>query len=72
MLHRHYLNINHITKTEVNNKKKLENWVKSVSKAATKLAKTKGIKASTRLEFDDDGIGYIICKEEVNGVPQDW
>jgi DNA gyrase subunit B len=60
----------HITKTEVNNKKKLENWVKSVSKAATKLAKTKGIKASTRLEFDDDGIGYIICKEEVNGVPQ--
>ena len=57
-----------ITKTEANNKKKLESWVKGLSKTATKIAKQKGFTASATLDYDDDGIGYINTQEEIGGV----
>ena len=57
-----------ITKTEANNKKKLESWVKGLSKTAAKIAKDKGYKASISLEYDEDGFGHLNASEEVGGV----
>mgnify|MGYP003341826519 CR=1 FL=1 len=45
-----------ITKTEANNKKKLETWIKGLSRTAAKIAKDKGYKASVSINYDDDGI----------------
>ncbi|RZO96028.1 MAG: hypothetical protein EVA54_01560, partial [Gammaproteobacteria bacterium] len=57
-----------ITKTEAGNKKKLELWVKGLSKTAAKIAKQKGYKASISIEYDDDGIGHLNTSEEVGGI----
>ncbi len=57
-----------ITKTEANNKKKLEVWIKGLSRTASKIAKEKGYKASVSIDYDDDGIGYINTEEEIGGV----
>ena len=57
-----------ITKTEANNKKKLEAWIKGLSRTASKIAKEKGYKASVSIDYDDDGIGYINTEEEIGGV----
>ena len=57
-----------ITKTEANNKKKLETWVKSLSTTASKIAKQSGYKASVSIDYDDDGIGYINTQEVIGGV----
>jgi DNA gyrase subunit B len=57
-----------ITKTEANNKKKLESWVKGLSKTAAKIAKDKGYKASISIEYDEDGMGHLNTSEEVGGI----
>ena len=57
-----------ITKTEANNKKKLEAWVRGLSKTAAKIAKDKGYKASISLVYDEDGMGHLNASEEVGGV----
>ena len=57
-----------ITKTEVSNKKKLELWVKGLSKTAAKIAKDKGYKASISIEYDEDGMGHFNTSEEVGGI----
>jgi len=57
-----------ITKTEVSNKKKLELWVKGLSKTAAKIAKDKGHKASISIEYDEDGMGHFNTSEEVGGI----
>ena len=57
-----------ITKTEANNKKKLETWVKGLSRTAAKIAKDKGYKASVSINYDDDGIAYLNTEEEIGGV----
>ena len=57
-----------ITKTEAGNKKKLELWVKGLSKTAAKIAKQKGYKASISIEYDDDGMGHLNTSEEVGGI----
>ena len=57
-----------ITKTEANNKKKLETWIKGLSKTAAKIAKDKGYKASVSINYDDDGIAYLNTEEEIGGV----
>ena len=57
-----------ITKTEAGNKKKLELWVKGLSKTAAKIAKEKGYKASISIEYDDDGMGHLNTSEEVGGI----
>ena len=59
-----------ITKTEATNKKKLEAWAKGLSRTATKIAKQKGYKASIKMIYDDDGIGYLSTEEEIGGVTQ--
>ena len=59
-----------ITKTEANNKKKLDAWVKGLSRTATKIAKQKGYKASIKLVYDDDGIGHLNTEEEIGGITQ--
>ncbi len=56
-----------ITKTDVNNKKKLDLWVKSLSRAAKKSAKEKGNDLSIKLTNDEDGIPYISIHEGLNG-----
>ena len=57
-----------ITKTEANNKKKLETWIKGLSRTAAKIAKDKGYKASVSINYDDDGIAYLNTEEEIGGV----
>tara|TARA_Y100001970_G_scaffold36515_1_gene45112 strand:- start:2311 stop:4728 length:2418 start_codon:yes stop_codon:yes gene_type:complete len=57
-----------ITKTEATNKKKLEAWVKGLSRTAAKIAKEKGYKASVSINYDDDGIAYLNTEEEIGGV----
>ena len=57
-----------ITKTEANNKKKLETWVKGLSKTAAKIAKDKGYKATVSINYDDDSIAYLNAEEEIGGV----
>ena len=57
-----------ITKTEANNKKKLEAWVRGLSKTAAKIAKDKGYNASISLVYDEDGMGHLNASEEVGGV----
>ena len=56
-----------ITKTEANNKKKLETWIKGLSRTAAKIAKDKGYKASVSINYDD-GIAYLNTEEEIGGV----
>ncbi len=57
-----------ITKTEANNKKKLETWIKGLSRTAAKIAKDKGYKASVSINYDEDGIAYLNTEEEIGGV----
>ena len=57
-----------ITKTEANNKKKLETWIKGLSRTAAKIAKDKGYKATVSINYDDDGIAYLNTEEEIGGV----
>ena len=57
-----------ISKTDSNNKKKLDTWIKALSRTATKIAKTKGYKASISIVYDEDGIGYLQTTEEISGV----
>ncbi len=57
-----------ITKTESNNKKKLETWIKGLSRTAAKIAKDKGYKATVSINYDDDGIAYLNTEEEIGGV----
>ena len=57
-----------ISKTDSNNKKKLDTWVKALSRTATKIAKSKGYKASISINYDEDGIGYLQTTEEISGV----
>ena len=57
-----------ITKTETNNKKKLETWIKGLSRTAAKIAKDKGYKAKVSINYDDDGIAYLNTEEEIGGV----
>ena len=57
-----------ITKTEANNKKKLETWVKGLSKTAAKIANDKGYKATVSINYDDDSIAYLNAEEEIGGV----
>ncbi len=57
-----------ITKTEANNKKKLETWIKGLSRTAAKIAKDKGYSAIVSINYDDDGIAYLNTEEEIGGV----
>lgn len=56
-----------ITKTETNNKKKLELWVRGLQRTATKISKKEGTTASIKLRSDEDGISYLEINEEHNG-----
>ena len=56
-----------ISKTDANNNKKLELWVKGFSRAAKKLAKEKDNDINIKLVYDEDGIPYISIKEGLNG-----
>ena len=56
-----------ITKTDANNKKKLELWVKGFSRAAKKAAKEKGNDLNIKLVSDEDDIPYISISEGLNG-----
>ena len=56
-----------ISKTDANNNKKLELWVKGFSRAAKKLAKENDNDINIKLVYDEDGIPYISIKEGLNG-----
>jgi len=56
-----------ITKTDANNKKKLDLWVKSFSRAAKKTAKENDNEMDIKLVNDEDGIPYISIHEGLNG-----
>ena len=56
-----------ITKTDANNKKKLDLWVKGLSRAAKKLAKESGNDLNIKLVNDEDSIPYISIHEGLNG-----
>ena len=56
-----------ITKTETNNKKKLELWTKSLHRRANKIAKEEGTKTNIKLSSDEDGISYLEITEGLNG-----
>jgi DNA gyrase subunit B len=56
-----------ITKTETNNKKKLELWVRGLQRTATKISKKEGTTASIKLRNDEDGISYLEINEGHNG-----
>ena len=56
-----------ITKTETNNKKKLELWVKGLKRAATKISKKEGTTTNIKLCSDEDGFSYLEIKEGLNG-----
>jgi len=61
-----------ITKTETNNKKKLELWTKSLHRRANKIAKEEGTKTNIKLSSDEDGISYLEVTEGLNGsVPSE-
>ena len=61
-----------ITKTETNNKKKLELWTKSLHRRANKIAKEEGTKINIKLSSDEDGISYLEITEGLNGsVPSE-
>ena len=61
-----------ITKTETNNKKKLELWTKSLHRKANKIAKEEGTKINIKLSSDEDGISYLEITEGLNGsVPSE-
>ncbi|SVA24074.1 uncharacterized protein METZ01_LOCUS76928 [marine metagenome] len=61
-----------ITKTETNNKKKLELWTKSLQRRANKIAKEEGTKTNIKLSSDEDGISYLEVTEGLNGsVPSE-
>jgi len=56
-----------ISKTDANNKKKLDLWVKSFSRAAKKTAKENDNEMDIKLVNDEDGIPYISIHEGLNG-----
>ena len=56
-----------ITKTESNNKKKLELWVKGLQRTAKKISKREGTTANIKLCSDEDGISYLEISEGLNG-----
>jgi len=56
-----------ITKTDANNKKKLDLWVKSFSRAGKKTAKENDNEMDIKLVNDEDGIPYISIHEGLNG-----
>ena len=56
-----------ISKTDANNKKKLDLWVKGLSRAAKKLAKESGNDLNIKLVNDEDSIPYISIHEGLNG-----
>ena len=56
-----------ISKTDSNNKKKLDLWVKSFSRAAKKIAKENDNQIDIKLTNDEDGIPYISILEGLNG-----
>ena len=57
-----------ITKTDANNKKKLDLWVKSFSRAAKKTAKENDNEVVVKLDNDEDGILYVSIHEGLNGA----
>jgi len=56
-----------ITKTEINNKKKLELWTKGLQRTANKIAKEEGTKTNIKLAKDEDGFSYLEITEGLNG-----
>ena len=56
-----------ITKTEANNKKKLDTWVKGYSRAAKKLSRESGEDISIKMVTDEDDISYLTIDEGLNG-----
>ena len=56
-----------ITKTETNNKKKLELWVKGLKRTATRISKKEGTTTNIKLCSDEDGFSYLEIKEGLNG-----
>ncbi|MBT07628.1 MAG: DNA topoisomerase (ATP-hydrolyzing) subunit B [Rhodospirillaceae bacterium] len=57
-----------ITKTDANNKKKLDLWVKGFSRAAKKIAKENDNEIDIKLNNDEDGIPFISIVDGVNGT----
>ena len=56
-----------ITKTEANNKKKLELWTKGLQRTANKIGKEDGAKIKIKLLGDEDGILYLEITDGLNG-----
>ncbi len=56
-----------ISKSEINNKKKLELWVKGLSRAAKKRSKESGDDININMVTDEDGISYLTINEGLNG-----
>jgi len=56
-----------INKSEINNNKKLELWVKGLSRKAKKDGKEKNSNINVQLISDDDAIPYISIVEGLNG-----